>query len=306
MDATAAAASPRLIKSAIKRAGPIVVQVLHAQSKPPGYLLAEVAVTVDEAAYKDSEFMKQTVPTIKAAGAKYLAGGFNNATALSGAAPANRIALYSEVVFRHEAPFDRSSLTRWRQRLGEEPARTEGLLIARPRGGVHRPRQGTVPYEFGWCRLPPQPPRPKADSSCCMPRRCIAIRTTATRSVPSSSLISKSSQVLLFRRIHGDKGYRDHNYPDRFRVWISGQVRRVTKVIRREMRRRAVEPVIGHLKDDHRMRRSYLKGRDGDRINAVLAAAGYNFSLLLRWFEKLLRVLLLIICRSRWPRLLLG
>jgi hypothetical protein len=28
--------------------------------------------------------------------------------------------------------------------------------------------------------------------------------------------------------------------------------------------------VIGHLKDDHRMRRNCL-GRDGDRINAVLA-----------------------------------
>jgi hypothetical protein len=57
----------------------------------------------------------------------------------------------------------------------------------------------------------------------------------------------------------------------------------VTKAIRREMRRRAaVEPVIGHLKDDHRLRRNYLKGRDGDRINAVLAAAGYNFSLLRR------------------------
>ena len=35
------------------------------------------------------------------------------------------------------------------------------------------------------------------------------------------------------------------------------------------------------------MRRNYLKGRDGDRINAILAAAGYNFSLLLRWFEEL-------------------
>ncbi|SRR6266404_2343303 len=86
------------------------------------------------------------------------------------------------------------------------------------------------------------------------------------------------------------------------RVLISGQVRRVTKAIRREMRRRAaVEPVIGHLKDDHRMRRNYLKGRDGDRINAVLAAAGYNFSLLLRWFEELLRVLLLILCRGLPP-----
>ena len=35
-----------------------------------------------------------------------------------------------------------------------------------------------------------------------------------------------------------------------------------------------------------------LKGRDGDRINAVLAAAGYNFGLLLRWLQRLLRALL--------------
>jgi IS5 family transposase len=103
-------------------------------------------------------------------------------------------------------------------------------------------------------------------------------------------------------RIHGDKGYRGHNYPDRLKVWISGQVRKITNVIRREMRRRtAIEPVIGHLKDDHRMRRNHLKGRDGDRINAVLAAAGYNFSLLLRWFEELLRVMLLIFSRSLAP-----
>ena len=69
--------------------------------------------------------------------------------------------------------------------------------------------------------------------------------------------------------------------------------------IRREMKRRAaVEPVIGHLKAEHRMGRNYLKGRDGDRINAVLAAAGYNFSLLLRWLEELLRALFLVLCRA--------
>src|SRR5262249_60241875 len=44
--------------------------------------------------------------------------------------------------------------------------------------------------------------------------------------------------------------------------------------------------------------RNYLTGRDGDRINAVLAAAGYNFSLLLRRFEELLRVLSLILWRA--------
>jgi transposase, IS5 family len=104
---------------------------------------------------------------------------------------------------------------------------------------------------------------------------------------------------VTVRRIHGDKGYRGHNYPDRFKVWISGQVRRVTKAIRREMRRRAaVEPVIGHLKEDHRMGRNHLKGRDGDRINAVLAAAGYNFSLLRRWFSRLWRALLMILARA--------
>jgi len=47
--------------------------------------------------------------------------------------------------------------------------------------------------------------------------------------------------------------------------------------------RQPVLAVIGHMKAEHRMDRNYLKGREGDRSNAVLAAAGYNFSLLLRW-----------------------
>jgi IS5 family transposase len=103
------------------------------------------------------------------------------------------------------------------------------------------------------------------------------------------------------QRIHVDKGYRGHTHPHKFRVWISGQVRRVTKTIRREMRRRAaVEPVIGHVKAEHRMERNYLKGRDGDRANAVLAAAGYNFGLLLRWFAALLRALIQVLLRPNF------
>jgi IS5 family transposase len=95
------------------------------------------------------------------------------------------------------------------------------------------------------------------------------------------------------RRIHVDKGYRGHNHGQKFRVWISRRVRRVTATIRREMRHRAaVVPVIGHIKTAHRMRRNYLKGRDGDRINFVLTAAGYNFGLFLRWLERLLRALI--------------
>jgi len=47
------------------------------------------------------------------------------------------------------------------------------------------------------------------------------------------------------------------------------------------------------------MDRNYLKGRDGDRANAVLAAAGYNFSLLLRWLRLLLRRLLRLLITWR-------
>jgi len=92
-------------------------------------------------------------------------------------------------------------------------------------------------------------------------------------------------------RILADKGYRGHNAPDdyKFRVFISGQKRGVTPRIKRELRRRsAVEPVIGHLKAEHRMGRNYLWFRRGDANNAVLAAVGYNFRRLIRWLRLLL------------------
>jgi len=100
-------------------------------------------------------------------------------------------------------------------------------------------------------------------------------------------------------RIHVDKGYRGHDFPNRFKVWITGQVRRVTKAMRREMKRRAaVEPVIGHTKAEHRMGRNFLKGRHGDQANAVLAAAGYNFSLLLRWLAGFLRAIFQLLLQT--------
>jgi IS5 family transposase len=66
------------------------------------------------------------------------------------------------------------------------------------------------------------------------------------------------------RRIHVDKGYRGHPHPNKFRVWISGQVRRVTAVIHREMKRRAaIEPVIGHVKIDRGMDSQLSQGSRG-------------------------------------------
>jgi IS5 family transposase len=94
-------------------------------------------------------------------------------------------------------------------------------------------------------------------------------------------------------RIVADKGYRGHNAPAdwKYRIYISGQKRGVIDAIKRDLRRRsAIEPVIGHAKSEHRMDRNYLKGSNGDAINAVLAAAGYNFRRLLAWLKRLLRV----------------
>lgn len=41
--------------------------------------------------------------------------------------------------------------------------------------------------------------------------------------------------------------------------------------------RAAIEPIIGHLKTDHRLGRNFYKGIVGDNINIMLAAAGFNF-----------------------------
>src|SRR4051794_40596372 len=156
-----------------------------------------------------------------------------------------------------------------------------------------------APYEFG-CKVSIATPvtQPKGGQFVLHARALHGNPYDGHTLGPVVSAIEKLTGIET-RRIHVDRGYRGHNHPHKFRVWISGQVRRVTKTIRREMKRRAaVEPVIGHLKAEHRLGRNYLKGRDGDRINAVLAAAGYNFSLLLRWLERLLRALLAMLVSS--------
>ena len=57
--------------------------------------------------------------------------------------------------------------------------------------------------------------------------------------------------------------------------------------MRRRFRRRAgIEPIIGHLKTDHRMGQNYLHGEESSQINAFLAAAGWNLK---KWMEQWVR-----------------
>ncbi len=87
-------------------------------------------------------------------------------------------------------------------------------------------------------------------------------------------------------RVYVDRGYRGHDYPNKHRVFRSGQKRGVNGAIKKELRKRSlVEPIIGHLKSDGHLGRNYLKGELGDKQNAMLTAVGYNFRLLLKWFR---------------------
>jgi transposase, IS5 family len=123
--------------------------------------------------------------------------------------------------------------------------------------------------------------------------------TLATVIPDMEALVGNTLERLL-----ADKGYRGHSAPPdyKFKVFISGQKRGVTPKIKRELRcRSAVEPVIGHLKEEHRMGRNYLWHRRGDATNAVLAAAGYNFRRLIRWLGILWRLFLSALLAALQP-----
>ena len=70
--------------------GGLAVQGLHAQSKPPVYVVAEIEVSNLDAYVKEYAPLAQAA--IKAGGGRLLAVG-QNATSLEGAAPAKRVAI---------------------------------------------------------------------------------------------------------------------------------------------------------------------------------------------------------------------
>jgi uncharacterized protein (DUF1330 family) len=67
------------------------VQLLHAQSKPPAFVVAEVDVK-DRAGFEEN-FLKATRKDIADHGGKYLAGGYNKTMSLVGSEPANRVVI---------------------------------------------------------------------------------------------------------------------------------------------------------------------------------------------------------------------
>ena len=85
-----------------------------------------------------------------------------------------------------------------------------------------------------------------------------------------------------------DRGYRGKKQVGETQVQLPGKaLKRDTPYQRQKKRRRcrrraAIEPLIGHLKSDHRLSRNYLKGVAGDKINLLMAACAWNMRLWMR------------------------
>ena len=88
-----------------------------------------------------------------------------------------------------------------------------------------------------------------------------------------------------------DRGYRGRRFIGSTEVLVpqrphKDQSRATSSKMRQRFRRRAaIEPVISHLKHDHRMARCYLKGQMGDAINVKLAVAAWNLK---KWMREVL------------------
>ena len=84
------------------------------------------------------------------------------------------------------------------------------------------------------------------------------------------------------------------------KVFISGARRGVTRTIAKLLRRRsAIEPMIGHMKNDGRLTRCPLKGTEGDALFAVLCGCGHNIRMILKYLKELLRHLIWLFTRLR-------
>lgn len=87
--------------------------------------------------------------------------------------------------------------------------------------------------------------------------------------------------------IYVDRGYKGHGLDlGKYNVHIAGGKNEYkTRASKKWMKRRqAIEPIIGHAKNDHRMDKNFLHQIRGDQINCILAAAGFNFKKLIRAF----------------------
>jgi transposase, IS5 family len=88
---------------------------------------------------------------------------------------------------------------------------------------------------------------------------------------------AQENSEAKIERAFADKAYRGkEHHPEGVIVTISGKKNLPVSLKKLLKGRSGIEPIIGHLKQDHRLGRNYLLGKIGDKINAVLAGCGFN------------------------------
>jgi transposase, IS5 family len=97
---------------------------------------------------------------------------------------------------------------------------------------------------------------------------------------------SEANTQISVQEAYVDRGYRGHDYTGQATIYKQdGKLKHLARAIMRKLKRRsAIEPTIGHVKSDNGMARNYLKTAEGDKLNAILAAAGYNMRKLIAAF----------------------
>jgi transposase, IS5 family len=84
-----------------------------------------------------------------------------------------------------------------------------------------------------------------------------------------------------------DRGYVGKTMHEQTKIFTPKTNPKISQTQRKKHRKRAaIEPIIAHLKFDHRMNRNFLKGIVGDSLNVLLAAAAFNFKRVINLWKK--------------------
>lgn len=181
------------------------------------------------------------------------------------------------------APALKSLLERSERILGQQRHDSPKLY------SVHAPEVECIakgkahkPYEFG-CKV--------AVVTTSKSNWVVSVEAVHENPYDGRTLAPALSQVERTTEVRPEKAFVDRGFkgtahhPENVAVYVSGR-KRLTRTLKALLRRRAaIEPVIGHLKQDHKMERNHLLGQEGDRINALLTGCGFNLRKLWRFFK---------------------
>ena len=213
-----------------------------------------------------------------------------------------------EEFFRHRLVFERSSLTRWRQRMGEERLQAllqESLAVATRTEAIKPSDLNRVIVDT---TVQPKNVMFPTDARLLNRAREILVRLAKGAGIKlrqSYARVGKFALIKHQRYAHAKQFKRANRVLKTLRTYLGRIIRDIARktegcaaalgesallrmlalarrVLDQKQQQRgpkiysAIEPVIGHLKSERRMSRNFLWHRQGDGRNAVLAAVRYT------------------------------